>query len=126
LSEFSSAPACGPTALLSPTRIRTTALGSWRLDEPWRRAVDLYRTFHHMDRVAERDILPLPREWIHGYEARGVDMTSIHRDAVYWWDREVLRWLEEHGPLGHRLGGPRGQDWREAIVEEPEGSEKSL
>ena len=68
-----------------------------RIHDPLRSAVDIYRQYHHMDVVPEALLQPLPTEWLRGYEAHGIDMTSVYRDRPYWWDKEVLAILRQYG-----------------------------
>lgn len=61
-----------------------------------KRPVELYRYYHpylHMACVTK----PIPREWIQGYEERGIDMSSVNCDGVYRWDTEVLQYFEKYG-----------------------------
>jgi glycosyltransferase involved in cell wall biosynthesis len=74
----------------------------WELLNLKRRPIDLYR-FYHTDLFVPTDaIKPLPGEWTRGYEEAGIDVTSVHCEPDYRWDREVLRFLEEHGAAKFR------------------------
>ncbi|MCU0606088.1 MAG: glycosyltransferase family 2 protein [Candidatus Edwardsbacteria bacterium] len=68
-----------------------------RLRDPERSAVDLYRQYHHMDAVDAGRIEPVQASWFAAYEAAGIDMKSIPKQDVYWYDREVLQWFARHG-----------------------------
>ena len=39
----------------------------------------------------------VPRDWLSGWQERGIDVTSINESSYYWWDWEVLRMLGQHG-----------------------------
>ncbi len=82
-----------------------------RLNQPSRRAVDIYRQYHHMYAIPEQEILPLPREWLAGYEREGIDMTSIYGEPVFWWDREVLGWFEKYGTKTFQREAIWDVDW---------------
>lgn len=82
-----------------------------RLNQPSRKAVDIYRQYHHMYAVDKTEIYPLPREWLLGYEKKGIDMTSIHRQNIYWWDKQVLEWLAKHGSEKFKRESIWDVDW---------------
>ncbi len=86
-----------------------------RLNKP-RSGVAIYRMYHHMDAISPSAIHPFPDEWIRGYEAAGIDMTSLvegaHRE--FWWDAQIVSWLREHGPAHFRREAIWSTDW-EAI-----------
>ena len=84
-----------------------------RLNRPWRRPSDIYRQYHHMYGVRPSEYQEVRREWFTGYRDRGIDMTSTVRDGVYWWDREVLAMLEEHGAEVFRREDIWNVDWME-------------
>jgi hypothetical protein len=82
-----------------------------RLNQSWQRPVTVYRTYHHMYAIAERRKLPLPGDVFAEPVARGVDMTSVRRDAVFWWDREVVAFLAEHGAKKFKREAIWDVDW---------------
>jgi len=63
-----------------------------KLNQPWRKSIEIYRLYHHMDRISKPegqldDISKpegqlLPKEWLLGYEQQGIDMTSIQRTSL--------------------------------------------
>ena len=62
-----------------------------------KRPIDLYR-FYQQDLFGPSNVVkPVPKEWIQGYEERGIDMTSVNRQGRYRWDAEVLRYFEKYG-----------------------------
>ncbi|MDI6739194.1 MAG: glycosyltransferase family 2 protein [Candidatus Edwardsbacteria bacterium] len=67
------------------------------LRDPKRSAVDLYRQYHHMDAVAAEQIRPVEPAWFAAYETAGIDMRTVKKEDVYWYDREVLDWFGKHG-----------------------------
>lgn len=68
-----------------------------RLNRPSRRAIDIYRQYHHMFAINKKDIQPVLKEWLFGYEQSGIDMTSIYHEEIFWWDREILSLLAKYG-----------------------------
>jgi glycosyltransferase involved in cell wall biosynthesis len=61
-----------------------------------RKPIDLYRFYYKIRFIPPAAMAKVPREWIQGYEERGIDMTSVNRDGMYRWDREVLQYFREH------------------------------
>jgi len=64
--------------------------------------IDLYRYYNWPLFLSSNVIKPVPKEWINGYEERGIDMSSVNRDGCYRWDREVLRYFEQYGTARFR------------------------
>jgi glycosyltransferase involved in cell wall biosynthesis len=62
-----------------------------------KKPLDLYRFYYKIQFISRQAIAKVPREWVEGYEARGIDMSSVNRDGTYRWDREVLDYFREHG-----------------------------
>jgi glycosyltransferase involved in cell wall biosynthesis len=67
------------------------------INQPDRRAIDIFRQYHHMDVLSKDLIHTVPSHWISGYESLGIDMTSVVIEPYYWWDLEVLCWIEKYG-----------------------------
>jgi hypothetical protein len=82
-----------------------------RLNQPWRRAIDIYRQYHQMDVLPHSQIRPLPREWLSGYEQQGIDVTSVCREGVFWWDRQILDLLGKHSPETFKREAIWDVDW---------------
>ena len=81
-----------------------------RLHHPEKRPVTLYRQYHQMDVMRER-AAPLRPEWLAGYEAHGIDMTTIPEATHYRWDEEVLAFFEQHGTAPFRKLNVWDRDW---------------
>lgn len=62
-----------------------------------KKPIDLYRYYNRIRFIPPQAIAKVPREWIQGYQERGIDMSSVNRDVSYRWDREVLTYFKEHG-----------------------------
>lgn len=82
-----------------------------RVRYPKRRAVDIYRLYHHMDYIPARQLSPIPREWVDGYTAHGIDLSSFAPSALYWWDREVLALFAQYGTRTFRREAVWDFDW---------------
>jgi glycosyltransferase involved in cell wall biosynthesis len=70
-----------------------------RINNPNQRAIDVYRQYHHMFAIPAKEIYVIPNEWRSGYEAQGIDMTSIYRPEKFRWDAEVIELILEYGSL---------------------------
>jgi hypothetical protein len=82
-----------------------------RLMHPSRSAVDIYRQYHHMYSISRGEILPVREDWVSGYERQGIDMRTIRNEAMYWWDREVLKMFAQHGAKRFRREAIWDADW---------------
>lgn len=49
----------------------------------------LFRRYRHFDAVQKKHLRELPREWIEGYEIRGVDALSVKLGETPWWLAET-------------------------------------
>jgi hypothetical protein len=92
------------------SKLRWYQCWEW-LNDRQRRLVQLYRFYHKDIFVPESAVHPVPREWVQGYEAAGIDVTNVPRQASYRWDGEVLRLLAEHGPDKFRRLSIWDADW---------------
>lgn len=65
---------------------------------PEKKAVTLYRMYHHMYVYLKRNkyTQPLQPVWFDGYEKQHIDMKTVNRHE-YWWDREVIDMMLAHG-----------------------------
>ncbi|MBS1685081.1 MAG: glycosyltransferase family 2 protein [Bacteroidetes bacterium] len=58
---------------------------------------------------------PVREEWFAGYDAQGLHLRDIRVSASsYWWDAEVLQFLDQNGTNDYRLLNIWGKDWVEA------------
>ena len=58
--------------------------------------IDTIRQYSFLKTQAFTQI-PVPENWMEGYQAKGIDMTSVSKAYSYWHDQQVLGYLEEHG-----------------------------
>ncbi len=82
-----------------------------RVNQPHRRPAHIYRQYHHMHAVDAGQARPVRREWLAGCEEQGIDMTSVRRQGVPWWDAEVLKLLAHHGAAAFRRTDIWDVDW---------------
>ena len=81
-----------------------------RLEHPDKRAVTIFRQYHHMD-AAVKNARPFPDTWFRGYEAQGINMTTIPAQDHYYWDEELVRLFSEHGVEPFRRLNVWSRDW---------------
>ena len=64
---------------------------------PERSAIEIFRRYSDFllprTQSGETD---LKEEWLKGYQDAGIDMTSVPAQMTFWWDEEVLQWLQQH------------------------------
>ena len=59
--------------------------------------IGLYRMYHKTEHMPPSAIHPVPHEWMETYERAGIDMTSVRRSKSFWWDKDIVDMLQEHG-----------------------------
>jgi glycosyltransferase involved in cell wall biosynthesis len=75
-----------------------------------KKPIELYR-YYHPYLFMSADMRPVPKEWIQGYEERAIDMSSVNREGVYRWDKEVLQYFEKYGLAEFRRLAIWDVDW---------------
>lgn len=83
-----------------------------RLNNCERTPVNIYRQYHHVHAIPSAQIQSLPDEWLRGYEKQGIDMTATYKEEMFWWDIEVLEWLDKYGPSKFRREAIWDIDWQ--------------
>jgi glycosyltransferase involved in cell wall biosynthesis len=76
-----------------------------------KRPLELYRFYHKDLFVSPSVIQPVPKEWIHGYEQLGIDISTVNRESYYRWDKEVLKWFDQYGVTKFRRVAIWDADW---------------
>lgn len=89
------------------------------LHNPGKRATHLYRQYHRMDAVPKSQVQAADRKWLAGYEAAGVDMTTVVPQDWYWTDHEALELLQANGTDKFRRIDIWDVDW--ATLAEQDG-----
>jgi len=82
-----------------------------RVNRPRRPAIGIYRQYHFMDAVLPEQQMTVPPEWLSGYEAHGIDMTSVVTEPFYRWDLEILDLIVKHGASKFRRLNIWDVDW---------------
>jgi len=68
-----------------------------RINNPERSSIDIFRQYHHMFGIRNKELQEVPAWWFDGYSKYGIDMRHINKEECYWWDKEILREMEEYG-----------------------------
>ena len=81
-----------------------------RFVRPDRDPVRVFRAYHHQHQVRPAEFHPVPDDWFAEYDAAGIEREP---KAVppYWYDREVVRYLETHGARRFRRSAIWNVDW---------------
>ena len=82
------------------------------LNRPGRSAYEIYRQYHHMYEVKESGLMEVRQEWFDHYLAEGIDVKSIRKEGHYWWDREVLKYIQRYGTNTFRKLDIWDTDWK--------------
>jgi hypothetical protein len=74
--------------------------------------LQIFREYNHMNGGWHRsEIHEVNPEWLEGYARLGIDFRRIPTETVTWWDFEVLRLMQEHGPDRFRKIDIWDKDW---------------
>lgn len=76
-----------------------------------KRPIQLFRFYHPILSGPASVIRPVPREWIQGYEERGIDISSVSREGKYHWDKDLLQYFEKFGVEKFRRLAVWDIDW---------------
>lgn len=87
-----------------------------RLNFPSKRPITIYRQYHHMDARDPKEMHPVQKEWLEGYERQGIDWRALQEESkapYYWWDEEIVTMLLEYGTRKFRKIDLWDVDWEE-------------
>ena len=87
-----------------------------RLNYPRKRAIQIFRQYHHMTGWPDNEIYPVRPEWMNAYHTGGIDLTRSNSELVTWWDRQIVDLLTRHGPARFRKLAIWDTDWREVAA----------
>lgn len=82
------------------------------LNRPKRGGLEIYRQYHHMYEVNDSDLHEVKEEWFDYYLSNNVDMKSVTKEGIYWWDREVLGYFQRYGTKVFRKLDIWDTDWK--------------
>lgn len=68
-----------------------------RIHSPEKSAVSIFRQYHHMFSIRADQYIPLPQRWIDEYDKIGVRLKYQAKEEYFWWDREILGFMEQYG-----------------------------
>jgi hypothetical protein len=69
---------------------------------PKKKAIDIFRMYHHMHAIPQNQIVPIPMEWINGYNQLGIDITSVCNKAINWFDEKTIEMIGQYGATEFR------------------------
>jgi len=82
-----------------------------KLNRPENRPSRIYRRYHHMYNISSDQLYSIPENWFARYAEQEIDMTTIWKDKIYWWDQTVLDLIEKHGAETFRRCAMWDVDW---------------
>lgn len=68
-----------------------------RINFPQKKAIYIFRMYHHMYSIPENLLLPIPISWINDYYNMNIDITVSNHQGELWWDEKVLEFMEHYG-----------------------------
>jgi hypothetical protein len=83
----------------------------WEWVNRSRRALDVYRQYHHMDAVPPERFREVPDEWLGAYREAGIDLGAAATTGGAQWDAAVLDLFDEHGVERFRRLAVWEVDW---------------
>ncbi len=78
---------------------------------PNKKAIDIFRMYHHMYAISQDQIVPIPLEWINGYNQLGIDITSVCNKAINWFDEKTIEMIGQYGATKFRKINIWDVDW---------------
>jgi len=94
-----------------------------RIERENQSGVDVYRRYHHYDAFDTVQLREIPQEWFENYRLKGIDMTSVPKDSLYWWDKEVINLFVEFGNKKFRKEAIWDYDWLTIVKQISPGGE---
>lgn len=82
-----------------------------RINHPTKRAVTIYRQYHHMEGWPKEEIVPLQPIWLEGYLRQGINMTEVRPQPYYRWDCDILEMFARYGTRHFRKLAIWEADW---------------
>lgn len=79
---------------------------------PKKRAIDIFRMYHHMYAIPQNQIVPIPQEWINGYNQLGIDITSVCNKAITWFDEKSIEMIGQYGGTKFKKLNIWDVDWK--------------
>ncbi|MCL5771859.1 MAG: glycosyltransferase family 2 protein [Actinobacteria bacterium] len=68
-----------------------------RINNPNKSPIEIYRSYHHMYSIKDEDIKEIPDSWINYYLNIGIDLKNINKTGDYYWDKQVLNYINQYG-----------------------------
>jgi len=68
-----------------------------RINNTQKSQLEIYRGYHHMYSVIDKDIEVIPDNWMQYYLNMDIDFKKTNKAENYYWDRQVLDYMERFG-----------------------------
>lgn len=68
-----------------------------RINNPKKRAIEIYRGYHHMYSISLDEMHDIPDFWFKEYKKMGINIDVINKDSEYYWDKTVLDYFNTYG-----------------------------
>ena len=66
-----------------------------RVNNPQKSLCEIFRMYHHM--YLKHKYYIMPPSWLDSYEQSGIELRKSTRQTVYWWEKEIDRYIDEYG-----------------------------
>lgn len=104
-----------------------------RINYPKKSSLAIYRQYNHMYPASRKSLICVKDTWLEDYINCEIDMTSVTISPTsYWWDKEVIRFLENYTPQYFRKIHIWNDQWRSsfsaqpAVTEDPRSAAEKL
>lgn len=89
----------------------------WEMvNNPKRSPIDIYRQYHHMYSIGEKDLRLIPEKWFDGYNKNNIDLKIINEQEIYYWDKDVIKYFLKYGTDYFRKISVWDFDWNKLTV----------
>jgi hypothetical protein len=68
-----------------------------RINNPKKRAIEIYRGYHHMYPISQDEMHDIPDFWFKEYKKMGINIDVINKDSEYYCDKTVLDYFNTYG-----------------------------
>jgi len=67
-----------------------------KITYPQKNVIEIFRLYHHMYEN-NKAIIPIPQEWIFDYKKLDIDILSVCKQDMLYWDKQVLDYFDQYG-----------------------------
>ncbi|MCR8851202.1 glycosyltransferase family 2 protein [Lysinibacillus fusiformis] len=77
---------------------------------PEKNPISIFRMYNHMYGIND-ELKNIPTSWLDNYKKMDIDVFNIEEKEYYWWDKEVLKYLNEYSEKKFELLPIWDVDW---------------